>query len=379
MSGNNSIFYILLVIVLLLIGGPLLVAGGGVVFVGFLIVVALVAVPVNIYSKIKDNKEIKRKVESRKEQAKREPQRQENIVMMEKAVQEKEKEAREKKWREANTGFKAIEQMKNNDNDNFRAMAVIYALQELEETNEFHGDNKAKNKAILDKILNVDSLYFQYLVDRRYVKGYNSMYTAPRGMFKPPVDPELGEADAYYKNPEFKELDLNLLLNVMRFNGNNLGFLPPADRSEDLCRWAYNSIGSRREAIKHMPADSPFLIKLMETKPEEVKKHRDDPDFYMNFYIKQKYSRYLNHLSINHTLNRSLKLVVKELQKVDIDRKFIDAFLWDVCTDIIKARVVSGETEGFRFEKFITGLESYWEPSFTESDLMDYWDEQKQI
>lgn len=379
MSGNNSIFYILVVIVLLLIGGPLLVAGGGMVFVGFLIVVALVVVPVNIYSKIEDNKKIKRKVESRKEQAKREPQRQENIVLMEKAVQEKEKKAREKKSWEANTGFKAIERMKNIENDSLRAAAVIYALQELEKTNDFNGDKKAKSWAIFEKILKVDPSYFQYLVDYRRVKYFDRNYTAPAGTFEPPVEPELGEADAFYKNPIFKELDLNFLLNVVRLNGNNLGFLPPADRSEELCRWAYSAIGSRREAIKHMPADSPFLLKLMETKPEEVKTHRNDPNFYMHFYIKQKYSRYLGHLSMNQNLNRSLKPILGELQKAAIEREFIDAFIWDVCTDIIDERVVKGETEGFNLGRFMSGLASYWEPRFTESDLMDYWDEQKQV
>lgn len=379
MSGNNSIFYTLVVIVLLLIGGPLLLAGGGMVFIGFLIVVALVTVPINIYSNRKDQNNIKRKMEARKEDERRAPQRKENIALMEEAAQEKRKREQERKRQEANTGYKAIEQMKNNENDNFRAMAVIYALQELEETNDFNGDNKAKNWAIMEKILKVDPLYFQYLVDYRYLKDYNSMYAAPRGTFRPPVDPALGEADAYYKNPLFKELDSNLLLNAMRFNGNNLGFLPPADRTEELCRFAYSSGGSRLEAIKHMPEDSPFLLKLMETNPEEVRKHRNDPDFYMHFYIKQKYFRYLNHHSLNNNLNRKLNPIVTELQKVDIDRKFIDYFLWDVCTKIIKDREKSGETEGFRFDKFMTGLESFWTPRFTENDLLEYWDEQKQL
>lgn len=360
----------LAMIVLLLIGGPLLLAGGGLVFLGFLLMVGVVTVIVNVISKKEEDK--KREIRLKKERI----DRQNREDQRQKEREEKEKE-RKITAQNVKKSKDYVLLAKEYTSDNYRAAAVLNSVQEniyfLQPTNVSSQVHlKGKHKVIEQKILKIDPSLFQFLVDYRHKRSYNSSLPPDGSVGSGLVN--FGDGDLDFTSPIFNQLGADFTPTALKLDGRNLMYLPPLERSEEYCEMAF---ASNPEAIKHMPKFSVFLMKLKKSDPTLVTNYVKDPDDYMHYYIRQKYHRYFENDSSPRfaldSFHKQFTKVIKELENTPNYKVFIDKFIWEECVRFID----SLSEEDFSYisiEKFMQGFSSYWQPSFTMSELKSYFD-----
>lgn len=374
-SKNNSIFYMLAVIVLLLIGGPLLLAGGGLVFLGFLLIVGIVTVIVNVISKKEEDK--KRELRLKKERIDRQNQ------------EDQRQKEREEKEKERKTTAQNIEKSKDyillakeSQSDNYRAAAVLNAVQEniylLQPTNvNSQAHLKGKHKVIEQKILKIDSSLFQFLVDYR-TKNLHDDSLPPMGFVGSDSSAGLGEVDADYTSPIFNQLGADFTPTALKFDGRNLMYLPPLERSEEYCEMAF---ASNPEAIKHMPKFSVFLMKLKKSDPDLVTEYIQDTDDYMYSYIKQKYHRYFENDNPSQFalewFHEQFPKVIKELENIPDYKSYVNRFMWEECVNFID-NLSENDFQRISIDKFMQGFPSYWQPVFTLDELKSYFDRKEE-
>lgn len=372
---NNSIFYMLAVIVLLLIGGPLLLAGGGLVFLGFLLVAGIVTVIVNVISKKEEDK--KREIRLKKERIDRQNQ------------EDQRQKEREEKEKERKTTAQNIEKSKDyillakeSQSDNYRAAAVLNAVQEniylLQPTNinsQVH--LKGKHKVIEQKILKIDPSLFQFLVDYR-TKNSNDRSLPPTGFIGSDSSAGLGEVDADYTSPIFNQLGADFTPAALKLDGRNLMYLPPLERSEEYCETAF---ASNPEAIKYMPKFSVFLMKLKKSDPDLVTEYIQDTDDYMYFYIKQKYHRYFEDDSRSQfaldSFHKQFPKVIKELENIPDYKFYVNRFMWEECVNFID-NLSENDFHRISIDKFMQEFPTYWQPLFTLDELKSYFDRKEE-
>lgn len=364
----------LVVIVLLLIGGPLLLAGGGLVFLGFLLIVGIVTVIVNVISKKEDDK--KREIRLKKERIGRQNQ------------EDQRQKEREEKEKERKTTVQNIEKSKNyillakeSKSDNYRAAAVLNAVQEniylLQPTNVSSQVHlKGKHKVIEQKILKIDPSLFQFLVDYRTKNSHDQSLPPNSGVGSGVVN--LGDGDADFTSPIFNQLGADFTPTALKLDGRNLMYLPPLERTEEYCEMAF---ASNPEAIKHMPTFSVFLMKLKKSDPDLVTEYIQNPDDYMHFYIKQKYHRYFENDSHSQfaldSFHKQFPKVIKELENIPGYKFCVNRFMWEECVNFIDT-LPENDFHHISINKFMQGFSSYWQPLFTLDELKSYFDKREE-